>query len=81
MFKSAKQILTWFIFIRNNILETCSKNTPQTKGLIRLIDVLVDGPFVEELKDIRLKFKGSANQRIIDVKATLEKGECVLYMQ
>lgn len=58
-----------------------SKNTPQTKGLIRLIDVLVDGPFVEELKDIRLKFRGSSNQRIIDVKKTLEKGECVLYMQ
>lgn len=46
-----------------------------------MFDVLVDGPFVEELKDIRLKFRGSSNQRVIDVKKTLEKGECVLYME
>lgn len=43
------------------------------------IDVVVDGPFVEELRDITLKFRGSSNQRLIDVKATLDKGEVVLY--
>ena len=57
------------------------KNTEYTKELISLFDVLVDGPFVEELKDIRLKFRGSSNQRVIDVKKTLEKGECVLYLE
>ncbi len=56
------------------------KNTFYTKELIRLFDVLVDGPFVEELKDIRLKFRGSANQRVIDVKRTLKTGSCVLYL-
>ena len=50
-----------------------------TKELLGLTDVLVDGRFVEELKDISLKFRGSKNQRIIDVKKTLEAGSAVLY--
>jgi organic radical activating enzyme len=58
-----------------------AKNTDCTKELISLCDVLVDGAFIEELKDIRLKFRGSANQRVIDVQKTLEKGECVLYLE
>lgn len=47
--------------------------------LMEYIDVLVDGKFIEELKDISLKFRGSSNQRIIDVKKTRELGEVVLY--
>ena len=50
-----------------------------TDEMLALIDVLVDGRFVRALKDISLKFRGSSNQRIIDVKKTLEKGEIVLY--
>ena len=46
---------------------------------LQYADVLVDGPFVEELKDVTLHWKGSANQRVIDVKKTLEKGEIVLH--
>ena len=57
------------------------KNTPYTKELISYFDVLVDGAFIEELKNIRLKFRGSSNQRVIDVQKTLEKGECVLYLE
>ena len=56
------------------------KNTPYTKDLIALFDVLVDGPFIEELKDIRLKFRGSSNQRVIDVQKTLKNRSCVLYL-
>lgn len=46
-------------------------------ALLKLCDVLVDGPFVESLKDITLVFRGSANQRIIDVKKSLQKEEIV----
>lgn len=57
------------------------KNTPYTKSLIALFDILVDGPFIEELKDIRLKFRGSSNQRVIDVQRSLKNKTCVLYLQ
>ncbi|SFG52599.1 anaerobic ribonucleoside-triphosphate reductase activating protein [Lachnospiraceae bacterium C7] len=57
------------------------KHTNDTDELINLIDILVDGPFVQELKDITLKFRGSSNQRVIDIKNTLEKGEIVLAME
>ena len=56
-------------------------NCEATRELISLLDVLIDGPFVEELKDIRLKFRGSSNQRVIDVKNTLASGKVVLYLK
>lgn len=45
---------------------------------MKLVDVLVDGPFIEELKDTSLPWKGSSNQRVIDVKKTMEIGEVIL---
>ena len=48
-----------------------------TDEMLSMIDVLVDGRFVEAKKDIRLVFRGSSNQRIIDVKRSLESGEVI----
>lgn len=47
--------------------------------MLSMLDVLVDGRFVETLKDIRLVFRGSSNQRVIDVQKSLEAGEIVLW--
>ena len=55
-------------------------NCKETKKLLSLIDVLVDGRFIEELKDIRLKFRGSSNQRVIDLKRSFDHGSTVLYL-
>jgi len=46
--------------------------------MLEQIDILVDGRFVEELKNLMLNFRGSSNQRIIDVKKSFEVGEIVL---
>ena len=62
-----------------DIIQKMSKNWKETSELLSYIDVMVDGKFVEELKDIRLKFRGSSNQRIIDVQQSLLKNEVVLY--
>ncbi len=50
----------------------------ETEEMLSLIDVLVDGPFVEEKKNLALRFRGSENQRLIDLAATREQGEIVL---
>ena len=49
-----------------------------TEEMLSLLDVLVDGRYVEELKDISLRFRGSSNQRLIDLNATRRTGELCL---
>lgn len=59
--------------------ESCVEDaaTGQIAQLLSLIDVLVDGEFVEERKNLRLAFRGSENQRLIDVKESLRQGRTV----
>ena len=50
-----------------------------TKEYVSYLDVIVDGPFIQSRKNLSLRFRGSDNQRIIDVKASLASGEIVLW--
>ncbi len=50
------------------------RHTEDTDELLSMIDVLVDGPFCEEQKDITLEFRGSSNQRVLDLKETIRSG-------
>ena len=61
------------------ILGWMYENVPETKELLACIDVLVDGRFVEEKKQPDLLFRGSANQRLINVPQSLQQGKTVLW--
>lgn len=54
-------------------------NEKSTKTMLENIDILVDGKFIEEKKNLKLRFKGSENQRIIDVKKSLEENKIILW--
>ena len=59
-----------------------SRATGETaREMLKCIDILVDGKFEKELKNITLKFRGSENQRVIDMKKTLESGKITLYLE
>lgn len=51
----------------------------QRKNIIKLCDVLVDGEYIDEQRDLSLKFRGSKNQRVIDVKQSLAQNKIILY--
>jgi anaerobic ribonucleoside-triphosphate reductase activating protein len=53
-------------------------HTEDTDAILSMIDILVDGEFMLDKKDITLRFRGSSNQRIIDVPATRASGEITL---
>ena len=58
--------------------ELIAMHDPDVDALLNELDVLVDGPFVMEGRDLTLRFRGSRNQRVIDLNATRERGEVVL---
>lgn len=51
---------------------------PEARPLLESVDVLVDGPFLKDKRSLALNFRGSSNQRILDVPASLQKGEPVV---
>ena len=69
---------TGYDFEKEIIGQMCNK-WPETSEFLSYIDVLVDGRFVESLKDLNLHFKGSSNQRTIMVQESLKEGKIVLW--
>ena len=69
---------TGFVY-EQDLLEGQRKHTEVTDERLSYIDVLVDGPFVIDQKDISLYFRGSTNQRVIDMPKTLKSGNVVIY--
>ena len=64
---------TWEqILIQDQIYEDHEVNSPSALDVVKYCDVIVDGPYMEEFRDTTLAFRGSSNQRIIDVKNTLK---------
>lgn len=59
--------------------DSCRACTPEIKEILTFSDVLVDGRFMSDKKNLLLKFRGSSNQRLIDLKTTLEKGKVTLW--
>ena len=60
------------------LLKPSRAHCPWTRELLSYIDILIDGEFKYELKDITLRFKGSSNQRVIDVKESLTQNQVIL---
>lgn len=52
---------------------------PKRKEIVSKCDVLVDGEYIDELRDVTLKWRGSKNQNVIDVKKSIAEGKIVLY--
>ncbi len=78
-FYPQKDIWCYSGYTLEELLGDTKANIDVTPEFLKLIDVLVDGEFVEEKKNISLRFRGSENQRIIDVKKTLDIGHVVLW--
>ncbi len=64
-----------------DLLRWIEEKRPYTQALLKQIDVLVDGEFILERKNLNLKFRGSDNQRVINVAKSLEAGRVVLELE
>lgn len=76
--KKIKEQIDKPIWIYSGYIYEILIKDPIYKKLLEEVDVLVDGPFIDSLKDLTLKFKGSSNQRIIDVNASLANNSIIL---
>ena len=60
------------------IIEKSQGSRPEWHELLKYVDIMVDGPFIEEQRNLLLKFRGSENQRVIDIRKSLECGNVIV---
>ena len=75
---AGKDVIAYSGYTYEELLDKSHKE-PAIMDLLLNTDTLIDGQFVREQMDLELKFRGSANQRVIDVKRSLEKGQVVTF--
>ena len=75
---AGKDVIAYSGYTYEELLDK-SHEEPAIMDLLLNTDTLIDGQFVREQMDLELKFRGSANQRVIDVKRSLEKGQAVTF--
>lgn len=63
-----KDIWCWTGYLYEDLIEGGKKHTEYTDKMLKLTDVLIDGPFIQEKKNLMLKFRGSENQRLLHLK-------------
>ena len=68
---------TWEQIFTTVCLDMFNVNNMYRKSVVEMCDVLVDGPYIEEQRDITLKFRGSTNQRLINVQETLKQNKII----
>ena len=64
-----------------DVVGKMAKDNETTRELLKYIDVIVDGKFEEDKRDLKLQFRGSSNQKIVDVKKSLQTGQIVKQIQ
>ena len=74
-----KTIWLYTGFTWEQIINPTKSDDILRKEIVSQCDVVVDGEYIDELRDITLKWRGSSNQRVIDVKKSIEKGEVILW--
>ena len=77
--KAMKKHLMVYSGYTYEALEEMSHSRPGVAKLLLLADILVDGPYVEAQRDLTLPYRGSSNQRVIDLKKTRDCGTVTLY--
>lgn len=75
--EKGKDVVLYSGYTFENLMKI-QKDDKGIKELLKYVDILVDGPFVEAKKDLTLTFRGSSNQRIIDMQQSLDKAEPVI---
>jgi anaerobic ribonucleoside-triphosphate reductase activating protein len=79
--KEKPDISIWLYsgFTFEELMNRTGEDLEVTKSVLKNVNILVDGRFILNLKSIRLQFRGSSNQRVIDLKKTLSTGEIVIW--